>query len=104
LLAHKYPAAGEQALSLLQSMLHFHPDCRLTADESLAHPYFASLSEKNYAHNYLGSGVGAGDEDGTTPTFKPVPMNADIEKMDESKDYLRSSVSNSMHSMLILSA
>mmetsp|Transcript_17584 Transcript_17584/g.25394 ORF Transcript_17584/g.25394 Transcript_17584/m.25394 type:complete len:282 (+) Transcript_17584:116-961(+) len=89
-LALQYPAAGEQALSLLQSLLCFHPDRRLTADESLAHPFFSTLGEKNYAHNYLGEG----DEsiDGAAPTFKPVPMNVDIEKICESRDHLRSNI------------
>jgi len=90
LLTYKYPAAGEQALSLLHSLLCFHPDRRLTADESLAHPFFSTLGEKNYAHNYLGEG----DEsiDGAAPTFKPVPMNVDIEKICESRDHLRSNI------------
>jgi len=35
-----YPEANEQALDLLEKMLVFNPEKRITAEECLAHPYF----------------------------------------------------------------
>ena len=34
-----FPAASDDALDLLKSLLHFNPHKRLTADQALRHPY-----------------------------------------------------------------
>jgi serine/threonine protein kinase len=38
-----FPDSNEKALDLLDRMLTFHPDKRITIDEALRHPYMASL-------------------------------------------------------------
>ena len=40
---YRYPDASPEALHLLQRMLAFFPDDRITAEEALAHPFFASI-------------------------------------------------------------
>ena len=87
----KFPGATEEALDLLSQMLRFDPEQRITAEESMAHPFFASLHEKNYARNYLTS-TSPTLKDSRAPSFPPVPMNADIEKMGESKENLWNNV------------
>jgi serine/threonine protein kinase len=38
-------ATHSQALDLLERMLVFNPQCRITVDQALAHPYLASLHD-----------------------------------------------------------
>lgn len=38
-LAHMYPNASADALDLMQKLLVFNPNKRLTAEEALSHPY-----------------------------------------------------------------
>ena len=40
-----YPGANPLAIDLLQKMLEFHPERRITVEEALAHPYLASLHD-----------------------------------------------------------
>jgi mitogen-activated protein kinase 1/3 len=43
----RYPAAGDDALDLLNKMLVFNPFYRLTLEGCLSHPYLASLRDKS---------------------------------------------------------
>lgn len=38
-----FPTASDEALDLLQQLLHFNPNKRLTAEQALSHPYFAQF-------------------------------------------------------------
>lgn len=40
-----YPDATPEAIDLLDQMLAFNPDRRITAEEALAHPYFAEYHD-----------------------------------------------------------
>jgi serine/threonine protein kinase len=42
-----YPKASTAAIDLLERMLTFDPDKRITVNEALAHPYLASLHDPN---------------------------------------------------------
>ncbi len=42
----KYPAAGDDAIDLINKMLVFNPFYRITIDECLAHPYLAAVRDK----------------------------------------------------------
>eukprot|EP00474_Spongospora_subterranea_P009363 CRZ09821.1 hypothetical protein [Spongospora subterranea] len=42
-----YPMATAEAIDLLQKMLMFSPEKRITVEEALAHPYLASLHDPN---------------------------------------------------------
>ena len=42
-LAKVFPNASAQALDLMEKMLTFNPNRRITVEEALAHPYLASL-------------------------------------------------------------
>ena len=41
-----YPSANSSALDLLEKLLQFNPGKRITVEEALAHPYFASLHDE----------------------------------------------------------
>eukprot|EP00826_Nyctotherus_ovalis_P011258 TRINITY_DN1293_c0_g7_i1.p1 TRINITY_DN1293_c0_g7~~TRINITY_DN1293_c0_g7_i1.p1 ORF type:complete len:426 (+),score=141.22 TRINITY_DN1293_c0_g7_i1:98-1375(+) len=41
----KYPAAGKDAIDLLANMLKFNPFARITVDQCIAHPFFASIRD-----------------------------------------------------------
>lgn len=41
----KYPAAGKDAIDLLTKMLKFNPFARITINECIAHPFFASIRD-----------------------------------------------------------
>ena len=43
--ARLYPNANPLALDLLERMLHFDPNQRISVEDALAHPYFAHLKE-----------------------------------------------------------
>jgi serine/threonine protein kinase len=43
--AAQFPKASAQALDLLDSLLQFSPERRLTAAQALAHPYMADLHD-----------------------------------------------------------
>lgn len=42
----KYPTQSEAAIDLLEKMLTFHPDKRISVDEALRHPYLAQLYDE----------------------------------------------------------
>ncbi len=42
----KYPGSGAEAIDLLQRMLAFNPNRRITVEECLSHPYFAPARNK----------------------------------------------------------
>jgi mitogen-activated protein kinase 1/3 len=44
-LRQRFPRASSLALDLLEKMLHFNPDKRITIDEALQHPYLESMSD-----------------------------------------------------------
>ncbi len=44
--AELYPAAGKDAIDLINKMLLFNPYFRITVDETLAHPFFESIRDK----------------------------------------------------------
>jgi mitogen-activated protein kinase 1/3 len=44
--AAKYPEASPMAIDLLKRMLVFHPDKRISIDDALRHPYFASIFDE----------------------------------------------------------
>ena len=43
----KYPAAGDDAIDLLDKLLIFNPSKRLSVDQCLEHPYLASIRDKS---------------------------------------------------------
>ena len=43
----KFPAAGDDALDLLNKMLVFNPFFRITVEECLAHPFFSAVRDKS---------------------------------------------------------
>ena len=43
----KFPGSSEESLDLLQKMLIFDPKKRITVQESLEHPFFKSIRDKN---------------------------------------------------------
>ena len=43
----RYPAAGDDALDLLNKILVFNPFFRLNIDECLNHPFLAAIREKS---------------------------------------------------------
>lgn len=45
LLAEKFPRVSPMALDLIEKMLTFDPNKRITAEEALAHPYLANLHD-----------------------------------------------------------
>ncbi len=45
--ATRYPAAGTRALDLLNRMLVFNPEKRISVDECLAHPYLAGVRNQS---------------------------------------------------------
>lgn len=72
---------GADAIDLLRQMLQFDPHKRISAARALDHPYFKELIEQGYLDEYDGR------------SLHPVkPMNADIEKVAESSQYLRDNV------------
>lgn len=72
---------GADAIDLLRQMLQFDPNKRISAARTLDHPYFKELIEQGYLDEYDGR------------SLHPVkPMNADIEKVAESSQYLRDNV------------
>ena len=92
----KFPGAGDLALDLLRGMLRFDPADRLTAEEALQHGFFESLQQREYGRNYLLPPPGSpssSDLARSPASFRPVPMNADIEKMGESAPNLWNNVS-----------
>ena len=100
----KFPGASDLALDLLRGLLRFDPEERLTAEEALQHAFFQSLQQKDYARSYLRAPIApssssskarapAPDPAASPPSFRPVPMNADIEKMGESAANLWNNVS-----------
>lgn len=44
-----YPNAHPEAVDLLEKMLQFHPDKRISVDEALEHPYVAHLRRPSHA-------------------------------------------------------
>ena len=42
-----FPEASENALDLLNQMLHFNPKRRITIQECLKHPYFKDLYKED---------------------------------------------------------
>jgi len=44
--AEMYPAAGKDAIDLINKMLLFNPYFRISTDEALAHPFFESIRDK----------------------------------------------------------
>lgn len=85
----KFRGASDLALDLLRGLLRFDPEERLTAEEALQHPFFLSLQQRDYATSYLRAPPPPSSRDqdpasSSPPSFRPVPMNADIEKMGES--------------------
>merc|ERR1711916_234521 len=42
-----FPNASEEAVDLLEKLLVFNPEERLTAAQALAHPFFAELHEED---------------------------------------------------------
>lgn len=80
-LANIFRHCDADAIDLLRQMLQFDPNKRISAGRSLDHPYFKELIEQGYLDEYDGR------------TLHPVkPMNADIEKVAESSQYLRDNV------------
>lgn len=43
-----YPKANPQALDLLEKMLKFNPNDRISVDEALAHPYFSGFRDARH--------------------------------------------------------
>lgn len=44
-LKKRFPKASDLAIDLLERMLHFNPEKRITIDEALKHPYFENMSD-----------------------------------------------------------
>lgn len=47
-----YPAADDDALDMVSSLLQFDPNNRLSAEQTMGHPFFSSLSCLTYLENY----------------------------------------------------
>lgn len=60
-----YPAADPNALDLLNQMLHFNPQHRVTATEALKHEFFKSVRRKEF--ELEGTSL-------TGPTFLDAPI------------------------------
>lgn len=46
-LAEIFPTASDEALDLLNKLLQFNPEKRLTAEEALEHPYVAQFHNED---------------------------------------------------------
>jgi serine/threonine protein kinase len=51
-LAKRFPGCNDAAIDLLQSMLHFNPDKRISAEKALAHPFFNAIIEQGHLVHY----------------------------------------------------
>jgi serine/threonine protein kinase len=51
-LRERFPACAADAIDLLQGMLQFNPDKRITAEDALTHPFFNTIKEQGHLVNY----------------------------------------------------
>lgn len=106
-LQESYPGAHNSAIDLLQSMLHFDPNKRITAEESLNHPFFACVNNMEFIQEYQRkynsthnstvsvdtNAMRAMDTEDTEPVANgPVPMNDDMEKIAEDRTHLKGNI------------
>jgi hypothetical protein len=84
-------------------MLKFNPDERITAEEALEHPYFDDIKRKGYINTYrqnnqhfFGPQVTSSSEkeqkEALKEALRPIPLNANLEKIGESSDHIRQNV------------
>jgi serine/threonine protein kinase len=89
-----YPHIGEHGLQLMLSMLRFNPADRITAEEALEHPYFEDIKRKGYINTYRTNNQHIfADNEHIASALKPIPLDANLEKIGESSEYLRQNVS-----------
>lgn len=92
-----FPASDASAISLLKSLLQFNPELRITAAEAVEHPYFNEIKKKGYINSYRQHNAHfSSDSEGLSLSEKaaanPVPLNANIEKVSESDEYLKQNI------------
>eukprot|EP01038_Epipyxis_sp_PR26KG_P005366 gene5366-7442_t len=81
-----FPSVNRHAIDLLASLLKFNPNERISADQAVNHVYFQSILGQEYIKAYQEKNPL------TTASTRPMPMNADIEKMGESEEYLKKNI------------
>lgn len=96
------PGADATAISLLQSMLAFDPNSRISAAQALNHPYFSSIHTHSQMKQYLQSFTAVDPnikmlplhraQSGGSTATRPMPMNVDLEKYCESEENLKHSI------------
>jgi hypothetical protein len=93
-------------------MLKFNPDERITAEEALEHPYFDDIKRKGYINTYrqnnqhfFGPQVTSSSEKEQKEVLKealrPIPLNANLEKIGESSDHIRQNVRKAILMLLL---
>ncbi len=92
-----YPGADDVAVDLLRAMLQFNPHQRISVADALAHPYFASLKTQEYVQQY--QQASSPRSRGAGRVSLPPLLDATVEKMNESGDLLRHSVSSALLTM-----
>jgi serine/threonine protein kinase len=105
-LQSKYSGAPSQAIALLQEMLHFNPEKRISCKEALNHPFFDEIKTQGHLDTFKASQLQAqrsakkraarsnsiASAMSSADSFSPIPLNEDIEKRGESAQHLKQNI------------